>query len=93
VPYADVNGAQLWYEERGSGDAVVFLHAGLLDSRQWARQLETFSPRYRAVAFDARGYGRSAQPTEPFSRHQDVLGLLDAGALARAREGGHNLGG
>jgi pimeloyl-ACP methyl ester carboxylesterase len=55
VPYADVNGRQLWYEENGAGDAVVFLHAGLLDSRQWKRQLETFGERYRAIAYDARG--------------------------------------
>ncbi len=93
VPYAHVNGARLWYDERGGGDPVVFLHAGLLDSRQWARQLETFSPRYRAIALDARGFGRSEQPTDPYRRHEDVLGLLDALGIDRAVLVGNSVGG
>jgi pimeloyl-ACP methyl ester carboxylesterase len=93
VPYADVNGRQLWYEENGAGDAVVFLHAGLLDSRQWKRQLETFGERYRAIAYDARGYGRSPAPTEPYRLHEDLLGLLDALGLERATFVGNSMGG
>ena len=93
MPYADVNGTQLWYEERGSGDAVVFLHAGLLDSRQWERQLETFGERYRAIAYDARGYGRSPVPTEPYRMHEDLLGLLDALGLDQALLVGNSMGG
>ena len=93
VPYAHVNGGRLWYEEHGAGDPVVFLHAGLLDSRQWARQLETFAPRYRAIALDARGFGRSDRPTEPYRRHEDVLGLLDALGIERAALVGNSVGG
>jgi 3-oxoadipate enol-lactonase len=93
MPYADVNGARLWYEERGTGSAVVFLHAGLLDSRQWERQLETFSPRFRAIAFDTRGYGRSPAPEEPYRLHEDLLGLLDALGLERAVLVGNSMGG
>ena len=93
MPYADVNGTQLWYDERGSGDAVVFLHAGLLDSRQWERQLETFGERYRAIAYDVRGYGRSPAPPEPYRLHEDLLGLLDALGLGRAAVVGNSMGG
>jgi pimeloyl-ACP methyl ester carboxylesterase len=93
MAYADVNGARLWYEERGSGDPVVFLHAGLLDARQWERQLDTFSPRYRAIAFDTRGYGRSPAPEEPYRLHDDLLGLLDALELERAAFVGNSMGG
>ena len=93
MPYADVNGGRLWYEERGSGEAVVFLHAGLLDSRQWERQLATFGERYRAIAFDARGYGRSPAPTEPYRMHEDLVGLLDALAVERAAFVGNSMGG
>jgi pimeloyl-ACP methyl ester carboxylesterase len=93
VPYADVNGTRLYYKERGSGDAVVFLHAGLLDSRQWERQLETFSPHYRAIAFDVRGYGRSPAPAEPFRPYEDLLHLLDALGIERAALVGNSMGG
>jgi pimeloyl-ACP methyl ester carboxylesterase len=93
VPYADVNGRQLWYEENGAGDAVVFLHAGLLDSRQWERQLRTFGARYRAIAFDARGYGRSPAPTAAYRLHEDLLGLLDALGVQQALLVGNSMGG
>jgi pimeloyl-ACP methyl ester carboxylesterase len=88
-----VNGTQLWYDERGSGEPVVFLHAGALDSRQWERQLATFSPRFHAIAFDARGYGRSPAPTEPFRPHEDLLGLLDSLEIERAALVGNSMGG
>ena len=93
MPYADVNGTQLWYEERGSGDPVVFLHAGLLDSRQWARELESFAPRHRAVAYDVRGYGRSPAPMAPYRMHEDLVGLLDALGIERAALVGNSMGG
>src|SRR3954471_6999040 len=93
VPYADVNSTRLWYEERGSGDAVVFLHAGLLDSRQWDRQLETFAPHYRAVAYDVRGYGRSPAPEVAYRLHEDLLRLLDALGIERAAFVGNSMGG
>jgi 3-oxoadipate enol-lactonase len=93
MPYANVNGTQLFYREQGSGDAVVFLHAGLLDSRQWERQLETFSPRYRAIALDVRGYGRSPAPTEPYRPYEDLLGLLDALEIEHAALVGNSMGG
>ena len=93
MAYADVNGTRLWYEERGSGDPVVFLHAGLLDARQWERQLETFSPHYRAIAFDTRGYGSSPAPEGPYRLHDDLLGLLDALGLERAALVGNSMGG
>ena len=35
MPYADVNGASLWYEEEGEGPAVLFVHGGLGDLRLW----------------------------------------------------------
>ncbi len=93
MPYAQINETQLWYDERGSGDAVVFLHAGLLDSRQWERQLETFGERYRAIAYDVRGYGRSPAPTEPYRLHEDLVALLDALGIERAALVGNSMGG
>ena len=93
VPFADVGDTQLYYEERGSGEAVVFLHAGLLDSRQWERQLETFGRRYRAVAFDVRGYGRSPAPTAAYAPYEDLLALLDTLDIVRAALVGNSMGG
>jgi len=43
----------------GDGPFVLFLH-GIRGNRQnWTAQVEAFSPRFRAAAWDARGYGDS----------------------------------
>jgi pimeloyl-ACP methyl ester carboxylesterase len=43
----------------GEGELVLFLHGIRGNRRNWARQVEFFSRRYKAVAWDARGYGDS----------------------------------
>jgi len=59
-----VNGAALFYEEMGAGeDTVVFSHSYLVDSTHFAPQMKALSDRYRCIAFDHRGHGRS-QVTE-----------------------------
>lgn len=93
MPHAEVNGTRLWYEERGEGTPVVFLHAGLMDSRQWDRQLDVFGSRFRAIAHDARGYGRSDAPIEPFSHWEDLRGLLDGLGVDGAFLVGNSMGG
>src|SRR5438552_3837286 len=36
MPTVEVNGARLWYDEAGSGPALLLLHGGLGDSEPWA---------------------------------------------------------
>lgn len=68
MPYFEHRGAKLHYEERGTGQALVFLHGASWDLRQWQRQMAHFSPRYRVVALDARGHGQSTLPPGPGAR-------------------------
>lgn len=49
-----VNGCPLAYLERGSGEAVVFVHGGISDLRIWDRQMAAFSENHRAVAYSRR---------------------------------------
>jgi pimeloyl-ACP methyl ester carboxylesterase len=94
VAYVEVNGTKLWVEQRGSGRAVVFLHAGLMDSRQWDAQLESFAAAgYEAIAFDVRGYGRSDPPTELFLPAEDLAALLDTLGVEEAAFVGNSMGG
>jgi alpha/beta hydrolase fold len=60
---ADVNGGHLYYEVYGHGAPLVFLHAGIADSRMWDRQVNYFSRKFTVVRFDTRGYGKSDPPT------------------------------
>jgi pimeloyl-ACP methyl ester carboxylesterase len=74
--FADVHGAQLYYEAAGAGHPLVMLHSHLIDSGQWDDQFEVFARYYRVVRYDARGFGQSTKPSDPFAHHQDLHGML-----------------
>ena len=59
MPVIKCNGANLYYEESGNGDAIVFLHGVLHGLRFFEPQLTGLSDDYRVIAFDFRGHGRS----------------------------------
>ncbi len=55
---------ELYYEDHGSGPAVVLLHGWPVDSRSWEPQLHPLlDAGYRVVTYDRRGFGRSSRPT------------------------------
>ena len=62
---------------------LVFLHAGVSDSRLWAKQFETFGPQRRVIAYDRRGFGATAAVDEHFSSVDDLIAVLDALAVPR----------
>jgi non-heme chloroperoxidase len=51
---------QLYYEDQGQGLPVLFIHGLWCSSRAFKMQLSHFSQRYRAIALDLRGHGRSS---------------------------------
>jgi pimeloyl-ACP methyl ester carboxylesterase len=98
MPKARVNGIQLYYEEVGQGLPLVFVHEFAGDVQSWQPQLSFFGRRYRAIAFNARGYPPSDVPEDPaaYSQQQaadDIRGLLDALAIPRAHVCGLSMGG
>ncbi|MDQ4005380.1 MAG: alpha/beta fold hydrolase [Actinomycetota bacterium] len=91
--HVEVDGGRLWYESEGDGAAVVLIHSGLADSRQWDDQMRTLPSRYRTIRYDQRAYGRSDPPTGSYSSVDDLAGLLDAlevrsAALVGVSQGG-----
>jgi pimeloyl-ACP methyl ester carboxylesterase len=54
------------YERAGEGPAIVLLHGGLSDNREWRRQLGALSDEFTVVAWDAPGCGQSSDPPETF---------------------------
>lgn len=59
MPTLQCNGADLYYEDRGEGEPILFLHGVLHGLRFFESQLDGLSEDYRAIAFDFRGHGRS----------------------------------
>lgn len=59
MPTKPVNGISMNYAERGRGLPVVLIHGFPLDLRIWDAQVQVLSDRYRIIAPDLRGFGRS----------------------------------
>ncbi|HZT94834.1 MAG TPA: alpha/beta hydrolase [Gaiellaceae bacterium] len=93
MPTVDVDGARIWYDEAGSGPAVLLLHGGLGDSGLWERVVPFLAERFRTIRTDLRFYGRSTGPAVPWSWEDDVFGVLDALEVERVGLVGLSLGG
>ncbi|MCC6717456.1 MAG: alpha/beta hydrolase, partial [Acetobacteraceae bacterium] len=92
------DGVRLYYEETGRGVPVVFVHEFAGDFRSWEPQLRHFGRRYRAIAFNARGYPPSDVPDDPGKYSQaraadDIAAVLDALNLSQAHVVGLSMGG
>ncbi len=65
MPHATADdGVKLYYEETGAGVPVIFVHELAGDLRSWETQLRHFGQRYRAIAYNARGYPPSDVPED-----------------------------
>ena len=53
------DGVRLYYEDTGSGNPIFLIHGGGLSLGWWSRQVPDLSRRFRVIAADTRGNGRS----------------------------------
>lgn len=60
----------LYYQERGKGEPFILLHGNGEDGTYFDGQLKFFSDRYRMIAVDTRGHGKSPRGTAPFTMEQ-----------------------
>lgn len=91
--FAEVNGAQLYYEIAGSGRSVVLVHAGIANHRMWDDQFALFAQRYQVLRYDQRGFGQSTMPAGPFAFHDDLYALLRELQITRTSLIGVSMGG
>ena len=82
MPYLQSDGARLYYEQAGSGTAIIFVHEFSGDLWSWEKQIQHFSRRYRCVAFNARGYPPSDVPVA-LSRYSPRHAVDDIAAVMR----------
>ncbi|MDH3190545.1 MAG: alpha/beta hydrolase [Acidimicrobiia bacterium] len=91
--FASARGHKMFYRSVGSGRPVVFIHAGVADSRMWVPQLESVPDGFRFLAVDQRGYGKTPIGEEVFGSDRDVLSILDFFRLEKAVLAGCSVGG
>jgi len=59
---------ELYYEDHGSGDAVVLIHGYPLSGASWEKQIPVLlAEGHRVITYDRRGFGKSSQPATGYS--------------------------
>ncbi|GIS88583.1 MAG: hypothetical protein CM1200mP18_12930 [Gammaproteobacteria bacterium] len=99
MPYATTDdGVELFYEEEGEGETLVFVHEFAGDYRSWEPQIRFFSRRYRCVVYNARGYPPSDVPEDGTLYSQDrarldILAVINHCGVDKAHVCGLSMGG
>lgn len=82
--YIEVEGARLRARSAGEGPAVVLVHGWALDLEMWRAQIDLLADRYRVIAFDRRGFGRSSGVPGLEQDVHDIDRLLVSFSISRA---------
>jgi pimeloyl-ACP methyl ester carboxylesterase len=81
MPTVTVNDIAIYYEIHGEGEPLLLIGGLSNDVTDYARMIPELSQKYRVVAFDNRGVGRTDKPDIPYSismMADDTAGLLNA---------------
>lgn len=91
------DGTPIYFEERGEGEAIVFVYGIACLMNHWHYQIEYFSRGYKTLAFDLRGHQKS-QPLVNFENlriedlAKDLTLLLEKQGIRKAHFIGHSFG-
>jgi len=90
------DGASLHVVERGHGRPLLLMHGVTLQWWVWGAQFNTLADRYRVLAWDMRGHGRSTVGSEGITLEaiaDDIATVLEELDLRDAILVGHSMGG
>ena len=93
-----VHGLRLRYRDwGGDGHPLLALHGAVAHAHWWDPVAPHLARRFRVLALDWRGHGRSAWPRPPAYRSEDfaaeLAGVIDALGLRDVVVAGHSMGG
>ena len=94
--YADVNGINLYYEERGAGRPLVLLHGGLGSGEMFGPVLGRLAESHRVITVDLQGHGRTADVDRPIALStmaDDIAALIEHLGTGPVDAVGYSLGG
>jgi 3-oxoadipate enol-lactonase len=79
MPFADVNGQHIYFEDSGGpGAPVIFSHGYLMDHEMFEPQVAALSDEFRCITWDERGFGQTEVhgPFTYWDSADDALALL-----------------
>lgn len=100
--FVDTHGIRTRYLEAGSGPTLILMHGGGAGADaygNWRECIPIFAKKYRVIAPDMVGFGRSDKPSpDDFTydqpgRNRQLLSLLDALNIKQAFLVGNSMGG
>lgn len=77
--YANIDDVKIHYKVYGSGDPLILLHGSLENIDEWFKQIPDFSKKYKVIAMDNRGHGKSTFTDRKLDYQlmsEDVIGLM-----------------
>ena len=97
MPTATIDGIELHYERRGSGDPLLLIQGLSGTHLAWGEPfLDALAGDFDVVAYDHRGVGRSTRVSEPFTLERladDAAALLAGLGIDSAHVTGISMGG
>ncbi|MFD5468325.1 alpha/beta fold hydrolase [Kitasatospora sp. NPDC127059] len=93
--YLNVNGQRTWCEIQGEGEPVVLLHGGGVGADSWYAQIPALAARFRVLAPERRGHGRTPDVEGPVTGDLmagDLIALLETLATGPAHLVGWSAG-
>src|SRR5437868_5589969 len=96
MPEVVIRGARLNYLERGQGTPVVFSHGFLWSGRMFDAQVAALESRFRCIAYDHRGQGKSEVTGSGYTIDElaeDAVALIEKLGAAPCHFVGLSMGG
>src|SRR5215218_4415092 len=79
--HAQLGDVKTWYDEHGSGEPLVLMHGGLVDTRFFDQNLGPLAERFHVYTPERRGHGHTPDVEGPITYElmaQDTIAFLDA---------------
>ncbi|TFG08618.1 MAG: alpha/beta hydrolase [Promethearchaeota archaeon] len=94
--FTEVNGIKICYEAKGDGYPLILIHGVGAKKETWIAQIKALSNRFKIIALDLRGTGKSDRPNFPYTMEMfvnDIKGLMDKLKIEKAHIAGRSMGG
>jgi len=92
------NNITVSYTDQGPDNApvIIFIHGFPFSKVMWNEQMESLNEKFRVIAYDVRGHGKSYSGTDDFSIElfvKDLIALMDALKIKKTTLCGLSMGG
>jgi len=96
MPFIERQRQRIFYEETGSGPAIVLGHSFLCSGEMWENQVPVLAESCRVINIDYRGHGKSSTIEKEFTIYDlvdDTVAILDELQVEEAVWAGLSTGG